>query len=334
METVSILVNALVTAAAESPWIALPLTLMMCYFGYALHQSRRFLSPKGKSVLITGCDTGFGHELAIHLHKKGVKVFAGCLTANGAEVLASKATGICAILLDVTKSDQIAEALETVERNLGDSVFWGLVNNAGIAIPGPLQWQTMADYRRVMDVNLFGAMEMTNTFFPMLRRSQGRIVNVASVAGRFPMPMTGVYSPSKYAMEGYSDVLRLEAGFSGVGVSIIEPGIFRTPIYDTAASKAQLTRLFGNLSDEKKQGFEPNSIDKILKAQGEIVKSPSTLNFQPVVDDMTHALLSLRPSRRYHPGSTKLLIPILHMPAWMQDFLIRQVTPRIFIKPQ
>ncbi|XP_027234392.2 D-beta-hydroxybutyrate dehydrogenase, mitochondrial isoform X3 [Penaeus vannamei] len=185
-----------------------------------------------KAVLVTGSDSGFGHQLALHLDRIGFRVFAGCLRADnegeGAERLRKLGSEKLHVLqLDVTKQEQLQDARKQVQALMQKGeVLWGLVNNAGIGCLGMTEWPTIAKYKQTADVNIFGMVAATQTFLPLIKQSKGRIVNVGSMVGRVPQPIFTAYAVTKYAVEGFSDCLRVELKPWQVKISVIEPGNF------------------------------------------------------------------------------------------------------------
>ncbi|XP_050726882.1 D-beta-hydroxybutyrate dehydrogenase, mitochondrial-like [Eriocheir sinensis] len=177
-----------------------------------LYRASLMVSPPGKSVVVTGCDSGFGHALALHLHKLGFRVFAGCLDANGEGAAALKRHGsarLVVLQMDVTDQEQLAKAAQEVKKLLPEGEgLWGLVNNAGLCTLGPIEWLPMKNFRKDPEVNVFGLIAATKTFLPLVRRGKGRVVSVASVAGRVTAAYLSAYCASKYAVEGFNDVLR------------------------------------------------------------------------------------------------------------------------------
>ena len=135
------------------------------------------------------------------------------------------------MIVDVTDEASIRDAVDTVEGAVGERGLFGLVNNAGIVKPGPLEFQPMADFRRQLEVNLIGQVAMTQAFLPLIRRGKGRIVNVGSIGGRIVLPLHGAYSASKFGMEAVSDALRLELRQWRIPVSHIDPGATETAIF-------------------------------------------------------------------------------------------------------
>ena len=139
-----------------------------------------------RGVLITGCDTGFGHQLAIKLDKLGFTVFAGCLhsDSDGAKSLAQLSNKIHVIQMNVTSSDEVSRAMDFVMSKSGVQL-WALVNNAGVGHAAFAEWgNDVEDVERLMQVNLYGLIRVTKMFLPILRQSKGRVVNVASIAGK------------------------------------------------------------------------------------------------------------------------------------------------------
>jgi NAD(P)-dependent dehydrogenase (short-subunit alcohol dehydrogenase family) len=189
--------------------------------------------PSLPGVLVTGASTGIGEACVRRLHEEGYRVFAGVRKPeDGDRLRAEMSERLVWLRLDVTASDQIAAAVGTVGRALDGEGLAGLVNNAGIAIGGPLEYITPDDLRRQLEVNVIGLHATTVGFLPLIRRARGRIVHVGSISGRLASPLTGPYAASKHAVEALTDVLRLELAPEGIQVSVVEPGQVRTPIWE------------------------------------------------------------------------------------------------------
>jgi len=182
-------------------------------------------------VVVTGASTGFGAAIARHLagRRGGVRVFGTVRRAEDEAAL--ERAGVTAVRMDVTDSASIARAREQVERVLAGAPLAGLVNNAGIPAAGPLELFSLDELRRVLEVNLVGAVAVTQAFLPLLKASRGRIVNMSSIAGRSALPFLGPYAASKFGLEAISDSLRRELLPFGVKVIVIEPGTFKTAIW-------------------------------------------------------------------------------------------------------
>lgn len=141
----------------------------------------------GKAVFITGCDSGFGKELACRLDGMGFHVFAGCLAPDreGAKSLKEATSpNLHIVPIDVTDDFQVMKAMQYVRDNLGDNQLWAVVNNAGVATFCEIEWCSVREFMNIMDINVFGIVRVTKAFLPLLRRSEGRVVNVASLAGK------------------------------------------------------------------------------------------------------------------------------------------------------
>jgi NAD(P)-dependent dehydrogenase (short-subunit alcohol dehydrogenase family) len=181
-------------------------------------------------VVVTGASSGIGAAVARDLTGRGFLVFGTVRRPEDGVVLAR--SGVTPVGMDVTDLASIAAARREVERGLNGQPLVGLVNNAGIGGAGPLELIPLDQVRRVFEVNLLGVLAVTQAFLPLLRASRGRIVNMSSVAGRDALPFMGPYAASKFALEAVSDSLRRELVPFGVDVIVIEPGSFRTRIWD------------------------------------------------------------------------------------------------------
>jgi NAD(P)-dependent dehydrogenase (short-subunit alcohol dehydrogenase family) len=157
-------------------------------------------------------------------------VFGTVRRAKDAAVV--EADGGTPVTLDVTHAPGIPRARDAVERELGGRPFVGLVNNAGISAVGALELYEVEALRRVLEVNVVGAVALTQAFLPLLRASRGRIINISSVAARLALPFAGPYAASKWALEALSDSLRRELRHTGVHVTVIQPGSVRTAIWE------------------------------------------------------------------------------------------------------
>jgi NAD(P)-dependent dehydrogenase (short-subunit alcohol dehydrogenase family) len=197
-------------------------------------------SPTSRgAVLITGASTGIGHASALHLASLGFKVFAGVRREEDAARLRAAGNGsIEPLHIDVTDQGSIQRAAETVRGSVDGGGLAGLVNNAGIAVPGPLEYLPIEEFRRQMEVNLVGQVAVTQAFLPMLRTARGRIVNIGSIGGRVALPLLGPYAASTHAMEGLSDSLRRELRPSGIEVSLVRPGPIATEIWERGNTTA------------------------------------------------------------------------------------------------
>ncbi len=150
--------------------------------------------------------------------------------------------------LEVTNPESVVTAERTVAETVGEQGLAGLVNNAGIAVAGPLELLPLAEIRRQFEVNVIGQVAVTQAFLPLLRRGRGRIVNMSSIAGRAATPFLGAYCGSKFALEAMTDALRLELAPWGINVSLVEPGAIQSRIWERSTMSA--ARVLGAMEPE------------------------------------------------------------------------------------
>jgi NAD(P)-dependent dehydrogenase (short-subunit alcohol dehydrogenase family) len=193
------------------------------------------------TVVITGVSTGIGRGTADVLLEHGFRVFGSVRKAADAERLTRElGPNFSALVFDVTDEAGVARAAAKVAAALNGATLSGLVNNAGIAVPGPLLELAIGDFRRQLEVNLTGQLIVTQVFAPLLgtdgSRSgdPGRIVMMSSVGGRSGSPFVGAYNTSKFGLEGLSESLRRELMIFGIDVIVVAPGAVATPIWDKA----------------------------------------------------------------------------------------------------
>ena len=296
--------------------------LFLLYIGHRLY--RHFfpapnINPNGKYVLISGCDTGFGHALAIELDSRGFNVLAGVLLPGNATSLQSKLSSKATVFqLDISKQEDVDAAYDLVKSKTNS--LHGLVNNAGIGMGGNVDWTSMEVMRKVMDVNFFGHVAMTKKLLPLLISKRGsRVVNICSVAGYLATAGISAYCASKYALESFSDCLRREMFAWGLRVSIIEPGFMRTPIIEG------VNRSFSDFwttlsSDVQERWGEEFLKERDAKAKNLIKNAEDPMK---VVRALEHAVINTEPCIRYRPGwqSSLIFFPISMLPAWIVDWL-------------
>ena len=250
--------------------------------------------------MITGASTGIGRACALHLDGKGQRVFAGVRKEADGESLRSDARGrLTPIIIDVTDESSIAGAVKLVTDEVGSSGLQGLVNNAGIAVSGPLEYLPIDGLRKQFEVNVIGQIAVTQAFLPLIRAGRGRIVNMGSVSGRSPSaPLVGPYSASKMALEGLTDSLRLELARWDIPVSIIEPGSIATPIWDK--SGPDFDKLLSEMPAEGRERY-----GKIIEIGRKIAAAQNRRGIPPekVARAVEHALTSSRPRTRYLVGA-------------------------------
>jgi len=189
-----------------------------------------------KTVVVTGVSTGIGWATAKVLLDAGLRVFGSVRREEDAARLSREfGSGFQPLLFDVTDTAAVRDAAEEVRRALGGEALFGLVNNAGIAVPGPLLHLKIEEFRRQLDVNLTGQLIVIQAFAPLLDGEHpGRIVMISSMGGRNAAPFVGPYSTTKFGLEGFSESLRRELMVFGIDVIVIAPGAVATPIWDKA----------------------------------------------------------------------------------------------------
>jgi NAD(P)-dependent dehydrogenase (short-subunit alcohol dehydrogenase family) len=225
-------------------------------------------------VLITGASSGFGKATASLLAQRGFRVFGTSRRASG-----EKQDGAEMLRLDITSDESVSDCISTLLGKAGR--IDGLVNNAGEVLTGGLEETSVEEAKAHFDSNFFGAVRMVNAVLPdMRKRRSGQIINVASLAGTFPVPFEGYYGAAKAALMTYSEVLRQELKRLGINVSVVEPGFFRTNLSNTRVAAANpisdydemRKRAHAALAESFGKGGEPKEVaDTIVK----IIESPS-----------------------------------------------------------
>lgn len=280
-----------------------------------------------RAVVITGASTGIGAACACHLDRLGFLVFAGVRKAQDGTALRQRGSGrLVPLLVDVTDADSIQKAKEFVAGRVGQAGLFGLVNNAGIAVAGPLEAVPIADLRQQFEVNAIGQVAVTQAFLPLIRQARGRIVNMGSIAGRAAMPLMGPYSASKFALEAITDALRLEVQQWGIHVTIVEPGAIATPIWEKsgqdaadleAATPEELRTLYAAaiagvkevVAEAAKRAIPPDVVAKVVE-QALTASRPKTRYLVGADAKIRALMVKLLPDRL----ADRLLTRVLNLP--------------------
>ncbi len=250
-------------------------------------------------VLVTGASTGIGETTACRLDRLGYLVFAGVRKPeDGTRLQTLASPRLVPLQLDVTKPTEIAAAVAAIAAIVGPRGLAGLVNNAGIAGGGPIEFVPVDAVRRIFEVNVFGLLAVTQACLPLLRQARGRVVNVGSIAGRAVSPMVVPYGMSKHAVEALTDGLRLELGTAGLLASVIEPGAVKTPIWDKGVEALGEAKRTLPAEALERYGAKLQVFGKVLGRLNE--RGVST---ELVADAIVHALESPRPKTRYLVGT-------------------------------
>jgi NAD(P)-dependent dehydrogenase (short-subunit alcohol dehydrogenase family) len=250
-----------------------------------------------RSVLVTGASTGIGRATVERLDAAGWRVFAGVRKQEDADSLSQAGSErVLPLILDVTDPAQITAAAERIEEEAGGRLE-GLVNNAGIAVPGPLETLPLDDFRRQVEVNLTAQVAVTQAMLPLIRRAPGRIVFIASIGGRIAFPLNGAYHAAKFGVEAVGDVFRQELRPWKIGVSIIEPGSIDTPIWERGSANAEEIEARAHPEQEALYGKAIAGFRKVVQDLAERGIPP-----EKVAKEIAHALEADRPRTRYLVG--------------------------------
>jgi NAD(P)-dependent dehydrogenase (short-subunit alcohol dehydrogenase family) len=274
----------------------------------------------GKAVLITGASTGIGRACALGLAEHGFRVFAAVRKQSDAdELVAASAGKLEAVLMDVVDYAAVREAARKLDAVLGEQGLYGLVNNAGISVTGPLEFLPIERFERQMTVNVTGQLAVTQAFLPLLRKARGRIVFMSSISGRFTLPMLGPYSASKHALEALANAFRLELSPAGIAVSLLEPGSIKSAIWEKAIQDN--TALIAALPAEAKElyGAELKLLTTMPKQEEGRGASP-----EQALRAVLHALRSGSPKARYFVGAdARVMIPFFALsPTRFADWVV------------
>ena len=255
-----------------------------------------------RAILITGTSTGIGKACALYLDSIGFKVFAGVRREADGNSLRKNASGrLTPVLIDITDSESIDSALKFVSGEVGSAGLAGLVNNAGIVTAsGLLEFLPITEIRNLLEVNLVGNIAVTQAFLPLIRKGHGRIVNMGSIAGIMSQPYLAPYSASKAALEAITDSLRLELKPWRIPVSIIEPGIVYTPMWDKAETEAAIKVKSFPQEAFDLYGSTINVVVEILKNKKRI--KMFAVSIDVVARTVARALTAKRPRTRYIVG--------------------------------
>ncbi|XP_043192345.1 short-chain dehydrogenase/reductase family 9C member 7-like isoform X1 [Amphibalanus amphitrite] len=263
---------------------------------------------QGKAVFITGCDTGFGNSVARRLDALGLRVFAGCLfpEGEGARTLQHDCSRqLTVVPCDVTSQSQVDSAVLLVRALLKEDKLHAIVNNAGVFTMSEVEWCTLEMYRRLFEVNCLGAIRVTKAFLPLVRShgQGGRVVIVASLAGRYTIPGLSAYSVSKHATISFADALRREMAKFGVTVHTVEPGTYRTPILSEEVLEGTVKKDWEAAGEEVRSTYGEQYRDEFkVKFLSELKNARPASKIYEVVDDILDAVVGTEPRCRYVPS--------------------------------
>jgi NAD(P)-dependent dehydrogenase (short-subunit alcohol dehydrogenase family) len=258
------------------------------------------------AVLVTGASKGIGEACALRLAREGFYVFAGVRSAaDGESLIGHGGTDVEPVMLDITDAGQVDAVARRIDEATGGRGLQALVNNAGVAVAGPLEFLPLDELRRQLEINVIGQIAVTQACLPLLRRARaadgadgraGRIVFMSSISGRSALPFTGAYGASKHAIEAAADALRVELHPAGLSVSLVEPGTIATPIWATAleAGNRNIERMPPDL-----MRYYGHAIEGMRRRAG---RGLAGLPPEKVAEVVVHALTARRPRTRYLVG--------------------------------
>ncbi|KAH6934924.1 hypothetical protein HPB50_002211 [Hyalomma asiaticum] len=287
------------------------------YFLYSLLPDSG-VSATGKAVLITGCDSGFGHRLAMRLDRLGFQVFAGCLFPHGegAKNLQMKASSkLHVVPLNVTKDEDFRQAVDYVRQNLDGNGLWAVVANAGVFGAMELEWWSIAEMKQ--------ALRHQRAFLPLLRQSKGRIVLTASYAGRATASWNNVYSMTKHAVISLGDGLRRELMKWGISVVLVEPTYYKTAILPKPEAIVKKYKE-SNLPKEVKDAYGDDYVSEMAEISVDTMMFFARDNVDEVVDTLEKAVRARHPRQMYRcDGFVRWLLVVIFLcfPLVFQDLL-------------
>ena len=251
-----------------------------------------------RAALVTGASSGIGRATALELARAGFTVFAGVRKPEDGEAVQAEAHGeLEPILIDVTDAAQIEAAVERIRERTRGGGLTALVNNAGSAHSGAIEFLDLDNLRHQLEVNLIGHIAVTQAMLPMLRSNRGRIVNITSIGGLVATPFMAPYCASKFALEAVCDCLRTELKPWGIEVIAVEPGSVATDIWDRGVANAEDAREKMPEEGERLYGEAFETMARVSTGTGERGIPP-----QEVARVIHKALTVKRPRARYLVG--------------------------------
>ncbi len=271
-----------------------------------------------RSILITGCSSGIGYHSAHALRGRGWRVFAACRRQEDCDRLAAE--GLETTLLDYRDVETIAASAKFVLEATGGRLD-ALFNNGAYAHPGAVEDLSTEHLRALLETNFIGWYDLTRRVLPAMRRQgSGRIVNCSSVLGFVAVRFTSAYSASKFAVEGWSDALRLELRGTGIHVSLLQPGPIRSRMLDNSRAR------FINTIDVRNSPFRLDYGRELSRLSGSSKRSAFKLGPEAMIAPLIHALESERPRARY-----RVTVPT-QVGAWLKRILPTRMMDRVLLK--
>mmetsp|Transcript_16988 Transcript_16988/g.27621 ORF Transcript_16988/g.27621 Transcript_16988/m.27621 type:complete len:324 (-) Transcript_16988:232-1203(-) len=314
--------NPVINPAAKfllsgAAWLAIGAVVRSCT---SFLFSKRYRVHKAGAILISGTSSGIGRHAALSLDSAGYTVYAGVRKEADAKSLTNERSSLKPIILDVSDSESVNNAAENVKNDLkrtGGKLV-AIINNAGVSKGMPIELEDIKDVIWAFQVNVFGVIRMCKAFIPMLRASNGRIVNISSVNGQIATKRGGTYAATKFGVEAISDALRLELDQWGISVSIIQPAYIKTLI---AAKQLGKNLPWRNLTEDHYALYKDlfDSYSSKREKVERLAASP-TVSSAAII----HAITSSYPKTRYAVANVGVI------PAWFV-LLLKWILPdRVF----
>ena len=264
-----------------------------------------------RSVLVTGASTGIGQACALRLDRLGHRVYAGVRSEEHARALRQLGSGrLVPVFLDVTDQAQVDAVAGQVAD--GGGRLDGVVNNAGIARGGPLEYLPLEVWREQLEVNVLGQVAVTKAVLPFIRAARGRVVFIGSISGRVATMLMGPYDASKFAIEAIGESLRSELRPWGIGVSVVEPGAVKTPFWDKGRHEAD--RVEQAMPEEARTRYARHAA---AMRRGIEMQDRQGVSPDKVAAAVEQALFSRRPKARYLVGTDARVQSLLVR--WLPD---------------
>ncbi|KAH7961121.1 short-chain dehydrogenase/reductase family 9C member 7 [Rhipicephalus sanguineus] len=327
VRTVAHVMSLAIVTTIVSHYLAVWLLKMLTY---------KVVPAKGKIVVITRCDSGYGNKLALELDKRGFTVVAGCVSRESPGTQQLKLQGSSNIHLvetDVTQTESLAEFENQVRALCKDeSHLWAVIINLSVVSLGELEWYDDDDMRWTYEVNVLSVARVARVFLPLLRQSPysgRRFVIVNSVWSRMAMPGTGPYCMSKYAVRCFTEVLRRELLKFGIYVVAIEPNLYRLPQTEPSSLLKSYKYMWDKLPDETKDLYSRSYGDEMeANIRNIIVKEPDPV-VREVAKKMLDSVQTAYPSRLYQPDQLTrkiLYVGFRLLPDEITDFWLTEIS--------
>jgi len=281
------------------------------------------MTNQSKCVLLTGANSGIGLATCKMLSQSGYYVFAGAKDDNGIKLLSDQnIKNVEPVLLNLQNNEHFTKVLDTIESYCkSKGTFHALINNAAFAIGSPIELTDIEGIKQSFQVNVFGLIELTKTLLPISRKYQSRIVNISSTNAFISSPYLGIYSATKFALEGINDALRIELLKWGIKVITIYPDVVKTPIFDKAIP-ISFNRF--ELHDIEQQKLYKTEFDMFNK----LVRELESKGVEPevIAKCILKSLTAINPQKSYYPEKNAKI------KLFLKNILSKNMLDKILIK--